>query len=208
MEEFISFILTIPAVIIASTFHEFAHAWTAYQLGDPTAKSQGRLTLDPFKHIDPIGALMLIIFRFGWSKPVPVNPYNFERPVLDNALVASAGPISNILMIIAVAIPTRLLQLVVNPDVFSALLLFIIPFIRINAILALFNLIPIPPLDGSRIIKVILPKNMRYAWEGLDRYGFLILLALLLIPFSPFPAILGIFLEGGMSVILKVALGF
>jgi Zn-dependent protease len=207
MEDFISVLFLIISVIIASTFHEFAHAWTAYQLGDLTAKSQGRLTLNPLKHIDPLGAIMLVLIGFGWSKPVPVNPNNFEKPVLDNAVVAAAGPISNLIMIALVALPLRLLQFVVSPEVFNILLIFAIPFIRINSILALFNLIPIPPLDGSRIIKVILPKSLRYAWESLDRYGFIILMALLLLPFSPFPTFLSNFFDTGMNLIMTVALG-
>ena len=105
MEEFLYYFLAIPSILIASTVHEYAHAWTANRLGDFTPRMLGRLTLNPLKHIDPIGALSLVLFQFGWSKPVIVNPNNFKNPVVGNAIVAAAGPISNLSLIAITAVP-------------------------------------------------------------------------------------------------------
>lgn len=173
-------IFAVPSILIASTVHEYAHGWVAYKLGDPTAKAEGRLTLNPIKHIDPIGALSMVLFRFGWSKPVPINEYNFEHREADTALTALAGPTSNMIM----AIFTGLINLLVRPEQGSIIWAVLFTFISVNISLALFNLLPIPPLDGHKIVRAFLPKKLRYYWEMLERYSIIIIL-LFILPFSP-----------------------
>jgi Zn-dependent protease len=182
------FIFSLPSLLIASTIHEFAHAFAAYKLGDYTAKIEGRMTLNPLAHIDPVGALMMIFARFGWSKPVPVNEHNFENPVLGTALSSLAGPISNFLAAILASIPLRILiqqniisgQSISN-SYFSQLFLV---FVLVNLSLGIFNLIPLPPLDGHKVMRAVLPRKLRYYWEQLENYSMWILIFLFL-PFSP-----------------------
>ncbi len=177
-------------VIFAITVHEVAHGWVAKKFGDNTASNLGRLTLNPIKHIDLVGtiiipALLLISFTgyiFGWAKPVPVIPQNFKRPRQTMAIVALAGPISNLLMAVAWAIIMRLGTMVFNSSETIALPLIYsgVAGISINLVLALINLIPIPPLDGGRIIAGVLPEKLAFYYNYLERFGFIILLALLL----------------------------
>ena len=179
INEFLYWIIyAIPSIIIASSIHEYFHAWTAYRLGDPTAKANGRLTLNPLAHIDPVGAIAMIIFRFGWSKPVPINPWNFEKRRRDTALTALAGPVSNFITAGLVAI----IFAIINNDGLIANFLFI--FATINLSLGIFNLIPIPPLDGHKIINGLLPQRLSYYWEKLEKYSWILILILIL-PFSP-----------------------
>ena len=143
-------ILLIPALVFSLSFHEFAHAWMAYRLGDNTAARLGRLTLNPMSHLDPIGSLALFLMGFGWAKPVPVDSRALENPKQDMVKVAAAGPVSNIILAVVAALALRLL--------FSTDLLtdniktFLIIFMQINITLAVFNLLPVSPLDGSQII--------------------------------------------------------
>lgn len=195
-------ILAVPSILIASTVHEYAHGWAAYKLGDPTAKAAGRLTLNPLKHIDPIGALCMILFRFGWSKPVPINEYNFERREVDTALTALAGPVSNILL----ALLTALVNFIFKPDPSSIFAVILIVFASINISLAVFNLIPIPPLDGHKIVRALLPKKIRYYWEKLERFSIFIILIFIL-PISPLSAWTSTFLSGTITKLLSI-LGF
>jgi Zn-dependent protease len=169
-------LLSIPSIIIASTIHEFSHAYTAYKLGDPTSKMMDRLTLNPLKHIDPIGAVCMILFRFGWSKPVPINESYFKNPVLGTALTALAGPLSNFL-VAGICALLNLLPLPVWVQI------FIYIFAVVNLSLAIFNLIPIPPLDGHKVVRALLPGKLRYYWEKLEKYSW-ILIILILFPFS------------------------
>ncbi|MCL0028437.1 site-2 protease family protein [Peptococcaceae bacterium] len=165
----------IPAVVIALTFHEYAHAVVAYKLGDPTAKYSGRLTLNPIPHVDPIGMLMLFFVGFGWAKPVPVNPYNFNKPKRDMVLVSLAGPLSNVILAIAFA----LLFGVFYAFGSQVLVDVVYKIIWINVVLAVFNMLPIPPLDGSKILAGILPGDSTWL-NYLEQYGFIILIILLL----------------------------
>ncbi len=148
-------ILWLPPILLAITIHELAHGWVAYQQGDPTAEQVGRLTLNPIPHIDPIGLLALVFIHIGWAKPVPVNPNNFHNPRKSILLVSIAGPIANILLAIASAFLFRAIYFMAAsplPDV-TRILVEILKFsVVINLILAFFNLIPIPPLDGSKIV--------------------------------------------------------
>ena len=179
-------IIQIPTLLLALTFHEFAHGYVAYRLGDPTAKSQGRLTLNPLKHLDPIGTLIFIIAKFGWAKPVPVNPLYFRNPRKDMLWVALAGPATNLFLAIVSAVLIKVIIAVVTilppTQIVNAI---IIPFylmleasVWINLILCVFNFLPIPPLDGSRIIVGLLPENMARTYASYERYGFVIVLLL------------------------------
>ncbi len=161
-----SLIMSLLSVLLVLPLHELAHGYIAYKLGDPTAKSLGRLTLNPIKHLDPIGALSLIFFRVGWARPVPINPRYFKKPRRDMALVALAGPLSNLILAFLL-VPAWLglrnlfIATYVSGAFLSRFLSVIIDFIGIlhiiNLSLAIFNLIPIPPLDGSRILSALLP---------------------------------------------------
>jgi len=174
-------------VVFAITVHEVAHGWVAKKKGDNTASQLGRLTLNPIKHIDILGTiiipgLLLLSFTgfiFGWAKPVPVDPRNFKNPKKDMALVALAGPVSNLLMAIAWALIARL-GVYIEAEVISLPLIYTgIAGISINLVLALINLIPIPPLDGSRIVTGLLPNKWTWHYNRFERYGFVLLLLLL-----------------------------
>lgn len=169
-------IISLPILLVTITIHEFAHAKVADILGDPTPRLAGRLTLNPLSHIDPIGLLMLILVRFGWAKPVPINPYNFSDPRRGALLVSVAGPLSNFLFAWILAIIFR--NLPVTADYFFASVLSYT--IWINLALAVFNLIPIPPLDGSHILEFFLPPHRYEVMYWFQQYGFLILIAIIL----------------------------
>jgi len=175
-------------VVFAITGHEVAHGWMAKQYGDRTAQQQGRLTLNPLKHIDPLGTiiipgLMLITFTgfiFGWAKPVPVDPRHFKNPKQAMMMVALAGPLSNLLMAIVWALLARLgvmfhqIEFIAMPLIYSG-----VAGISINLILCLVNLLPIPPLDGSRVLSGLLPDYWAWQFNRLERFGFIILMILL-----------------------------
>lgn len=200
-----SFILTaliiIPSVIIASTIHEFAHAFVAYKLGDPTAKLEGRLTLNPISHIDPIGLLTMIVSggRFGWSKPVPTNENNYNiEPRLGTALVAIAGPFSNILTALFFSLIFR----ITYPFLNEFILVIMLMFIAINLSLVIFNFLPIPPLDGSRVVRAILPPRLLEFWEDFERYVPFVFIFLFFTPITP----IGTFMREFMGNILNALL--
>ncbi len=169
--------VTFVFLILAITVHEFAHALAADRLGDPTARSQGRLTLNPLSHIDPIGTVALPLsltlltggaFSYGWGKPTPFDPYNLQNPRKDAAIIAIAGPISNIILASIGAIIIRLV-----PHQFT---LFVLPLITTNISLAVFNLFPIGPLDGQKILFGLLPRDLAYEFQSvMNRYGTIIL---------------------------------
>ncbi len=171
----------IPAIIIAMVVHEYSHARVAYALGDYTPQLQGRLTLNPVAHVDPIGLLMLFIVHFGWAKPVQINPMNFSNPRRDDILVSLAGPASNL---ITAFVFTIMLVLMVKFHIpFSEGLLVVFKLIIIyNINFAIFNMLPIPPLDGSHILRNVLPYEMARAYEQLERYSFVFLILIIATP--------------------------
>ena len=180
-------IILLPILIFSLCFHEFSHGYIAYKLGDHTAARNGRLTLNPLAHLDPIGSLMILFVGFGWAKPVPVNPVNFSNPRIDMMKVAFAGPASNLLLAFTGGLMMRLVNIVgiLQSEMFIQTLYF---FIFINISLAVFNMIPVAPLDGSQIFgNMISKKNPELAWK-LQMYGPKILMGIILIgmvtPFS------------------------
>ncbi len=172
-------LLSLPAVLWAITFHEFCHGYAAYRLGDPTAARMGRLTLNPLAHLDPVGALMLLVFRFGWAKPVPIEPRHFRFPKRDIIIVSLAGSAGNFLTALACGL---LVKVFPGPFItIPALGRFIVLMVLINLGLGVFNLIPIPPLDGSKILYVLLPPSWLRGFFWLERYGFFVLMILLVL---------------------------
>ena len=171
-------ILTLPALIWALSFHEFCHGFAAKMVGDPTAERYGRLSLNPFAHFDIVGTLMLLFVGFGWAKPVPINTRYFKHPRRDLIIVSLAGVAGNILTAIISVLFLRFLGVYWYNFTGRAGLTVIIQMININMGLAAFNLIPIPPLDGSRILEAFLPYKYMEYYYWLERYGIIILLVL------------------------------
>jgi len=179
-------IILAPPLLMALTFHEFAHGYIAYRLGDPTAKNEGRLTLNPLKHLDPIGTIAFFFIKFGWAKPVPVNPAYFKNPKRDMLWVALAGPATNLALAVISAIVTKLVwaaaSFIPYSTIAEAVLVplnsMLIASVWINLVLCIFNFLPIPPLDGSRILAGILPDDLAQSYQQIERYGFIIILVL------------------------------
>lgn len=176
---------TLIAIVFAISIHEFLHAYIADRLGDSTPAYQGRLTLNPLAHFDPLGTLLIVFsilsgFGIGWGKPVQFNPWNLKNPRRDAALISLAGPASNFVQALIFTIVWRLVPAPIND--------FFIPFIGINVSLGLFNLLPVAPLDGFKVVGGLLPKELAYAWGKLERYG-LILIIFLIFPFTGQPLI-------------------
>ncbi|MEK6645117.1 MAG: site-2 protease family protein [Candidatus Firestonebacteria bacterium] len=175
--------VTLPAILLAITIHEYAHGWVANRCGDPTAKMMGRLTLNPLAHLDPIGAIMLLLVHFGWAKPVPVNFNNLRNPKRDMVFVSIAGPAANIIVAVISAIFARILFMVnysIPPQIFTPFISILGFSVMINCALAMFNIIPIPPLDGSKILMGLLPYNKTLWMSRIEPYGFIILILLIM----------------------------
>ena len=171
----------LPGIVIAMVVHEYAHARVAYALGDYTPRLQGRLTLNPAAHVDPIGLLMLFIVHFGWAKPVQINPMNFSNPRRDDILVSLAGPASNLITSFIALIILVLLAKFDFPLSEGLLVVFNLIIIY-NINFAIFNMLPIPPLDGSHILRNLLPYEMARVYEQLERYSFIFLIIILMTP--------------------------
>lgn len=171
-------ILRVAAVLLALAIHEYAHAAAAVRLGDPGPKFDGRLTLNPLAHLDPVGTLMLFFFSFGWAKPVMVNPARFKNPRRDMMWVALAGPLSNIALAFALARLAPFILNIVPPGALRATWMFLQVSVQLNIWLAVFNMLPLPPLDGSKVLMGILPRRYAYRYARLESYGIVILLLL------------------------------
>jgi Zn-dependent protease len=189
----------IVAILIAVTVHEFAHAWTASRLGDPTPRMRGRLSLNPLVHLDLLGSFLLLVVGFGWAKPVEVNPRYFADWRKGMLVVAAAGPVSNILALFAVGLLWKLGVVEASP----VLAQLVFSIVSINAVLAVFNMLPVPPLDGSRILSGLLPPAQALAYERLAPYGPLVLLVLLVLPID----LIGSFLRPPVTWLTAQALG-
>jgi len=171
----LAFILLIIPLLYSIIIHELAHGWVADRMGDSTARWLGRLSLNPRKHLDPIGTLMLFIFGFGWAKPVPVNFHNLNDYRKGMVLVSAAGIVANLLL----ALIAQILLHLLNPAPFGAIFTFLVYMTQINIMLAAFNLIPIPPLDGSKILMGFSSYRFQYTLAQLEPYGFFIIIGLL-----------------------------
>jgi Zn-dependent protease len=170
----IAFVIWALSLLVAITVHEFAHAYAADKLGDPTPRIDGRLTLNPLAHLDPVGTVMMLLIRFGWGKPVVFDPYNLQNPRRDAAIISFAGPLSNLIL-------ASILALIYNFFPNPIIQEFIPPFVFLNVSLAIFNLVPIHPLDGGKILIGILPKRDAYKFDlFLNKYGMWLLLLLIL----------------------------
>lgn len=199
-------IAKIVILLVGFPIHELAHAWVAYRLGDNTAKNQGRLTLNPLAHLDMLGSLLLIVSFIGWAKPVPVNPYRLRfGPRVGHALVSAAGPVSNLLMAALVAIPWRLgLFDGASPFVRSVATVWV----GVNALLFLFNLIPLAPLDGNSVLGGIVGPRMASVLQPLQTYGPMILIGLFMLGWvAPQFDVLGRYLNAGMNALSRLLLG-
>ena len=182
-------LLTLPIVFLSLSVHETAHGYVAYKLGDPTARNLGRLTLNPIKHLDLFGTLCMVLFGFGWAKPVPINTRYFKKPKRDMALTGMAGPISNLLLAVGFALVLKLVIYIFNfvPETaFTADLLywtwvFLSLGVQLNVTLMVFNLLPIPPLDGSRLLFAFLPTKAYFKMMQYERYIYIVFLVLLAI---------------------------
>ena len=168
----LSFVMLVGVLVASLTIHEFAHAWTADKLGDPTPRHQGRLTLNPLAHLDPLGSIALLVIGFGWGKPVQFDPYNLKEPIRGAAIIALAGPAVNLLMALLLALALPFLPAL--SSIISLSLFY-------NVMLAIFNLVPVAPLDGSRIVLALLPKHTAQEYASfMHRYGTFVLIALLM----------------------------
>ena len=189
-------LLIAPPILIALTFHEYAHAYTANRFGDDTAKQLGRLSLNPLRHLDPLGTIMIFLVHFGWAKPVPVNPSRLKSPRKDMLWISAAGPLSNMGLALISAILLRLLNAMAGPtgqhSAGMGLLIFMVFMsLQINLALAIFNILPIAPLDGSKILSGLLPVGHDNIIHFLERSGPFILIGLILFGRATGVSILG-----------------
>jgi Zn-dependent protease len=187
-----SIIVVAIMLLVGFPVHEFAHALAAYRLGDSTARFMGRLTLNPIVHFDPLGGILLAVtlisgsgFAFGWAKPTPINPNNLEGGRRGEAIVAAAGPLSNLVLAVAAALPLRFI--LANPSLAEQIpfivIYILLIFVNINIVLMVFNLFPIPPLDGSKVLFAFLPPQVAWRWRPvLEQYGFILLLIVFFLP--------------------------
>jgi len=173
------FIIELFCLLVAITIHEFSHAWAADYLGDPTSRLQGRLSFNPLVHIDNIGMIFLLLFGFGWGKPVQFDPYNLKDPRKDAAIISIAGPSSNLILAIILSLLMRLFILLQLNFLIIIGSIILIPLIKMNIVLGVFNLLPIHPMDGFKIVGGILPEEKAHEWYQLQKYGMIFLILLI-----------------------------
>ncbi|MDP2587209.1 MAG: site-2 protease family protein [bacterium] len=202
----LAFVAAMVALVIGITVHEFSHALAAHRQGDPTPASQGRLTLNPLRHLDPLGTIFLLVAGFGWGKPVQFNPSYLKNPRVGSVIVGLAGPAANLLMVLVFGV---ILRVLLSVDIFSpesGIFIFLYSLILMNLVLLAFNLIPIPPLDGSKVLLAILPDSARSFAFWLNRYGTFLLFGLIivdrLLPVSILGTLFGWLIDLTFSLIL------
>lgn len=209
--DLVNLIFLLPILLLSMMAHEVAHGWVAFRLGDPTAKMHGRLTANPLRHLDPVGTLMFVVtymmgsFIFGWAKPVPVNPMFFRNRQRGMAIVGLAGPVTNFLVAVLVALLLNFLPISVLGTAAGELSRFgqiLFLAYQVNVVLGLFNLVPIPPLDGSRVLGAFLPPDMYRSWSQLDRYGIIFIILIFVVLQGPFQTILNGAFQAVSSVLL------
>lgn len=178
-------LIQLPPLLLSLTLHELAHGWVANELGDPTAKNAGRLSLNPLKHLDPLGVLFFVVAKIGWAKPVPVDPRYFKNPQKDMLKVALAGPATNVVLAVASAVLVQVVVRLALVDalplplgVIRALVEMLAASVWINIVLAVFNLLPMPPLDGSRILMGLLPPRLAVQYARMETWGMILVLVL------------------------------
>lgn len=204
----LAYLFIIPAALIAIVLHEMAHGYVSYWLGDPTPKYNGRLSINPLKHIDPVGIFCLIFFHVGWAKPVMINPSYYKNPKWGTALVSLAGPLMNFLIAIISSFIYVLISLNNNGVIIlESLATFFLYLMVINIGLGIFNLIPIPPLDGSKIIGAFLPDNAYYQYMKYQKYGMFFLLGIIflinILSIYGMPSILDVAIDGIIELLIK-----
>ena len=209
MQRLADLLIIAPGFIAGLTLHEFSHALAASRLGDPTARSAGRLTLNPLAHLDLFGTIALVFVGFGWAKPVPVNPSHLRFPRRDMALIALAGPVANVLLAAAISLALRFVVFPrIAPELVSTpLTMVLIQAVWINIILAVFNLIPIPPLDGSRILAGVVPESWNYGYEHVERYGPMVLIGLIVLASATGYSVFGRIVSPVAAPLLRLFLG-
>ena len=213
----ISVLLSLPVIVLALCMHETAHGWVAYKLGDPTARNLGRLTLNPLKHLDPIGFIFMLLFGIGWAKPVPINTRNFKNPRIGMALSGIAGPVSNLLLgflgmflYVLTVVICVLAGIDSNTNVWiTVMLLFFEVLAYLNVALAVFNLIPVPPFDGSRFAYVFLPTKWYFKVMQYERYtGIAIMMIIFIlsrIGRNPISMVVGFIMNNTMNLLILLA---
>lgn len=205
----LSFLIFAVILLSVIAVHEFSHAAAADRLGDPTARLAGRLTLNPLSHLDPVGTFLFLLAGFGWGKPVPFDPFNLKNPKKDSAVISFAGPLSNIIMAMAASFMLRFLINIAQLSFNFFLINILVTFIRFNLLLAIFNLIPVHPLDGFRVVAGLLPKKYYHDWLELERYGTIFLI-FLIFPFfgaSPVSKIISPVMNFFLSLLLPGSIG-
>lgn len=207
----VSFLYTLPALLLSLSIHEFAHSYVAYKLGDKSQKALGRLTLDPFKHIDPIGFLCIALIGFGWGRPVLIDDRNFKNRAKGTMLVSLAGPASNLILailftiILKILIATGAISVVATSSIASILFNMFILTIQFNVVFSVFNMLPIPPFDGSKVLHYFLPYKYKNIMYTLQKYSFVIILVLVITDLGSI--IISPFINGIMyllNIILKI----